>query len=260
MNRNPLLASISWRMILSLVLVVALSLAVVPFNSQAVRNKPAAFPAPVPLNPPDQLITVANYPPRAVPYFEWRPISGATRYQIQIAQDIGFTQIRYDTSTANTRFLTADDGAFPDGDDVYWRVRVIEPSAGDWPLIPWHFSRNWATNNAPTLTAPGSGAIIKFFEAPVFSWTPVVGAAFYRLLIDNDSNCQSPLYQYDTQETKYNPLNRISNGTYYWSVRAYDKAYHGGGSSECRPFTMQYDLVTILLQPANNSSRSTRRS
>ncbi len=90
MNRNPLLASISWRMILSLVLVLALSLAIVPFNSQAVRNKPAAFPAPVPLNPPDQLITVANYPPRAVPYFEWQPVSGATRYQIQIAQDIGF--------------------------------------------------------------------------------------------------------------------------------------------------------------------------
>ncbi len=66
-------------------------------------------------------------------------------------------------------------------------------------------------------------------------------------------NCQSPLYQYDTAETKYNPLNRFSNGTYYWSVRAYDKGDTSGGSSECRPFTMQYDLVTTLLQPANNS-------
>jgi hypothetical protein len=252
MNRNPLLASISWRMLLSLALVVALSLAVVPFDSQASR-RPSTFPAPAPLNPSDQLITVANYPPRAVPYFEWQPISGAARYQIQIAQDIGFTQIRYDTTTTNTRFLTVNDDSFPDGDDVYWRVRVVEPSVGDWPLIPWHFARNWATNNAPALTAPASGTTIKFFEMPVFSWTPVIGAAFYVLAIDNDLNCQSPLYQYNTGETRYNPLNRISNGTYYWNVRAYDKASHGGGSSECRPFTMQYDYVTILLQPENSS-------
>jgi hypothetical protein len=251
MNRNPLLASISWRIILSVLLVAVLSLAVVPLNSQASR-RPAAFPAPVPLNPPDQLTTVTNYPPRAVPYFEWAPVSGATRYQIQIAQDIAFTQIRYDVVTANTRYLPANDDSFPDG-DVYWRVRVHEPSAGDWPLIPWHFMRNWATNNAPSLTSPASGEVLRFFETPTFSWTPAVGAAYYRLAIDNDSNCQSPLYQYDTGETTYNPYNRVSNGTYYWMVRAYDRANHEGGLSECRSFTMQYDLVTTLLQPANSS-------
>ena len=132
MNRNCSFASLSWRVILSLALVVALSLAIVPFNSQAVRNKPAAFPAPVLSSPANgTTTTVVNYPPQAIPTFRWQAVGGATSYRIQFANNIGFSPVQYEATTATNQYIPVSDGVFRDG-TWYWRVRVESPSVGDY--------------------------------------------------------------------------------------------------------------------------------
>ena len=220
MNRNPLLASISWRMILSLVLVVALSLAIVPLDSQAVRSKPVAVPVPVLTSPANgTTTTVANYPPQAIPAFQWQAVTGATAYRIQFADNIGFSPVQYEATTATNQLIPTSDGVFRDT-TWYWRVRVESPSVGDYSY-PWQFTRSWGnSSNAPNLLSPSSGASVEFFEGSIFSWTPVIGAASYRLKISTGSpDCSSNIVtNLTTLTTRYNLAERLVNGTYYWCV------------------------------------------
>ncbi|HTP11804.1 MAG TPA: hypothetical protein VMP08_26300, partial [Anaerolineae bacterium] len=73
--------------IMSISLIVTL---LAPFVAQA------APPAPVLLSPASGTVaTVANFPPQAVPVFQWQPVSGATRYRIEIANNYGFNPVNY---------------------------------------------------------------------------------------------------------------------------------------------------------------------
>lgn len=211
----------------------------------------------VPVYPTSGLeVTVANHPPVAMPYFEWQAYPGALTYRLQVSDQIGFNTVQKEVVLAHTKYL-ATDLAWLRDTTWYWRVRVETATgvvgAGDWPASPWMFSRNWAANNAPALLSPAAGATIEFIEDPVFSWTPVTGAAQYVLKIDNDADCQSPLYTYTTPYTRYTHNVRIANANYYWCVTPQDPANRDGQTSEVRQLFVNYARTTTLLAPANNS-------
>ena len=199
-------------------------------------------------------VTVANHPPVAMPYFEWQPVVGATAYRLQISDQIGFNTVQRDITIANTKYLATDVGVLRDT-TWYWRVKVQNSpnGEGDWPLIPWTFSRNWAKNNAPALLSPGAGATIEFFEDPIFSWAPVIGASQYVIRIDNDFDCQSPLTTYTTPYARFTPNTRLANANYYWCVLPQDPAGRDGQMSAARQLFVNYAQTTTLLEPANNS-------
>ncbi|MEJ5311208.1 MAG: hypothetical protein WHX52_15700 [Anaerolineae bacterium] len=190
-----------------------------------------------------------------MPYFEWEPVPGAATYRIQIDDEIAFgTPILYNLTTHNNRYIPTDNNNLQDG-TLYWRVRVETPTpVGEWSEIR-EFTKAWgAAENAPTLLMPGNGASIEFFEAPVFSWTPVIGAADYVFKIDNDPDCGSPLQQSATLATSYNLSTRLTNGTYYWCVTPRDPAGRDGRTSEVRQVIVYYAQVPQLLEPANGST------
>ncbi len=221
----------------------------------SLSSAPNDWPAPTLLNPTNyETTTVLNYPPGAVPYFEWEPVPGAATYRIQIDDETAFSPpILYEQPTPNTRYIPTDNSKMQDG-TLYWRVRVETPApVGDWSEIR-EFTKAWgAAENAPTLLLPDDGATIEFFEAPVFSWAPVMGAADYVLKIDNDPDCGSPLQQNTTLATSYNLSTRLANGTYYWCVTPRDPASRNGQTSEVRQVTVYYAQVPQLLEPANGS-------
>lgn len=258
MNRFPLLnrariASLARQAILVIILLaLMLSLAPAPFPARA------QLPAPQLVSPPNyETTTVSDYPPAAVPLFEWTPVPGATTYRIQIDKEVGFgTPIEYDVTTPNTRYIPLDNAKLTDG-DWYWRVRVDAPApVSDWSEIR-RFTKSWGhTSNAPTLLAPGSGATIEFFEAPIFSWTAVPGAAEYMLRVYSDPDCTARVQQIAevaTLTTRYSPSARWTNGTYYWRVTPRNPASQEGQPSECRAVTVGYEQKPTLLTPANNS-------
>ena len=71
-------------LIISISLIVTL---LAPFMALA-----APQAAPALLSPANGMTTtVANYPPQALPVFQWQAVSGATSYRIQIANNIGFS-------------------------------------------------------------------------------------------------------------------------------------------------------------------------
>lgn len=243
-----------WRII---AVVVVLSLLLFP-TPLTLSSAPNIWPAPVLLAPaPGITATVQNYPPAAVPLFEWEPVQGATQYRIQIDDDsCAFSEpIRYDKATPNTRYIPTTNNVFADDNDWCWRVRVEQPTpVGEWSEFR-QFAKEWgATTNAPALLAPSEGATIEFFEAPIFSWSAVSGAADYVLKIDNDFDCASPTYPYTTPATSYNPSTRLPNGTYYWCVTPRNINGQNGQTSESRLMTVQYSQAPQLLEPANAST------
>lgn len=221
---------------------------------------------PVLLEPADMAeITYISHPPLAIPNFSWAPVLGATQYEIQISSDIAFGTGNIKTvSTANTTYTPIKsiiNNFLYDG-EFYWRVRVKAPTVGAWSEQR-SFSKRWATPSAdppnrPALLFPAPGAAVQFLDYPGFSWSPVPGAAKYRLEIDDEQDFTTLVYYAENfPNTSHQPLLKLANGTYYWRVIPFDIANTRGAESEIGTFIMAYGTADAdrpqLLSPANGS-------
>ena len=204
----------------------------------------------IPPEAPDPYGLVA--PPAAIPEFSWEAVVGATSYRLQLSQDVAFTT-KVEFTTPLTRYTPTLVGNLADG-LWYWRVRVDAPTAGDYS-DPRTFTRQWASpNNLPLLVKPDPDATLDFFDAPTFSWQHVVGAGKYRLQISTAVDFSSTAVNVITLATSYQPPAKLANGVYYWRVMPLDPANRGGTPSAVRLFTMAYNYIPALLEPANNST------
>ncbi len=224
------------------------------FHTTPVR----AINAPTPLAPANGAITTSTTtPPLGIPELKWAAIADATAYRLQISRDIAFATLLIDIVTTNTSYTPNISGGFTDG-DWYWHVRVEAPapvSAYNTPA--WKFTKQWASpTNLPTLTSPANGATIDFYDSPTFSWTPVKGAARYKIQIYASSGgWATPLDGATTLTTSYQPPFKLPNGTsYYWRVVPLDIGEHQGTPSAESAFNASYNLVPTLLEPADGAT------
>jgi hypothetical protein len=75
--------------------------------------------------------------------------------------------------------------------------------------------------SAPQVVGPGDGQTVSFL--PVFSWSPVSGAAKYNFVLAADALFNSPVYSLlGTKNTRATPDTTVPNGTYWWRVQAVD--------------------------------------
>lgn len=82
----------------------------------------STLPPPVLLEPASETSLITLEGSKAFVNLSWKPISGAKKYQVQLAQDPDFENIVGDTVTTGTR--TVFQKRLPEG-KVYWRVRQI---------------------------------------------------------------------------------------------------------------------------------------
>ena len=123
-----------------------------------------------------------------LPAFGWSMVSGADRFEFEIAADPGFNApvlgSQYDHFfTKNTRATLTK--VVPNG-TYWWHVRAVaaDGSVSDWSPAQ-SFTRNWASS--PDLTAPADGSSITFPAQPFrLAWTPVPGAARYAVSVAAD--------------------------------------------------------------------------
>jgi len=190
--------------------------------------------------------------PVAIPEFIWKSVDGATSYRIQFSQDIGFTT-KIEFTTPHTHYIPTDISRFNDG-IWYWRVRVEAPTVGFFSE-PYQFTKDWASeHNFPVLIQPANEAVLDFFSSPNFSWQPVMGAGAYRFQIASNPDFTNPQINITTIYTTYQPPLKVANGVYYWRVIPIDPANREGTYSEVRQFTMAYNYIPELLEPANDSN------
>jgi hypothetical protein len=215
---------------------------------------------PIHLTPTYGTVTnVSNYPPLGIPELTWGKVEGAKKYRVQISPDIGFAVIPINLTTTNTSYTHNDLGTnlLYDG-NWYWRVRSDDPVSEYSQAMM--FVKEWASiENSPVLVSPSNSVSLSFFDAPTFSWKPVIGAARYRLQIaTSEDGFAAPIYNQFTLSNSHQPVNKLSNGVYYWRVIPVDPGDNLGTSSVIRSFTVEYSAISlgnapILLEPLHDS-------
>ena len=212
---------------------------------------------------------------------DWKPLAGASAYQLQISPDeffnapIGGTRVVNSTSFSPTPTLPA--GSY------YWRVRGLStassPEPGPWST-PWVFTRAWPAASATTrprgtqvsnsfsqvtLTSPNDGDYTRV--EPTFVWQPQREAATYQFDIGADANFSPGTFKTClTNHTTLSPYGAVEGApgcepstlnpgvVLYWRVRALDGAVNGIYST---PRSFLYDPAFVVpVQPADGATVS----
>lgn len=185
------------------------------------------------------------------PYLDWSFVTGASIYQIQLDDNNDFSSTIIDTTTGNTYYQVTS----PLSDDTYyWRVRARDAAGnwGSWSVV-WTFQLDATPPGTVTLDAPVNGTVTN--DATVaLSWFAVTTAVGYQIMVDNNIDFSSPIID-DTTVDLFYTTSSLSDGTYFWRVRARDTAGNWGGWSEIRAF--EVDTVApaapVLSSPANHA-------
>jgi hypothetical protein len=146
--------------------------------------------------------------------FSWLAVTGASRYEL-----------RYGTSNPPTIVvsnLTTTSYTSPSAlliQDYYWQVRALD-AAGN--ASAWSGIRTLKLNSATT-AAPIPNSFTK--ATPTLFWAAVnwsSAGGFYLLQVDNNSNFTSPEFTSESiaADTNWLTIASLSNGIWYWRVRA----------------------------------------
>ncbi len=173
------------------------------------------------------------------------PVLAAWKYRVQVSKDPSFSTI-WDTIDTEQKSWTPIKG-YDDG-TYHWRVAILDGAGklGGYSA-PQTFTKQYPIT---TLVSPTSGANQN--TTPTFVWTPVNGAASYKLEV-SQFNTFSPIYSNQTittSNTSYTPTITYANGkTYYWRVAIID------ANSKQGPYTD----ATIILNPLGPTVVSSNR-
>jgi hypothetical protein len=196
----------------------------------------AAAPAPVLLAPADG--AWLDYPSQPL-VLSWQPVGAMKSYTVQI-DDVDTFASPTSYSTVGTSLAVP--ALQPTKTTLYWRVQGVgvAPSVVTaWSSIAdlRSFKLRWPQTASPLLLTPADLATI---DDVVFTWTPVPGAAKYRVEVASDSGF---LNMYQTKEVsgnEYVPLSTYASQAYYWRVLALDAGGSMGPWSDVRTFTKEW--------------------
>jgi hypothetical protein len=107
----------------------------------------------------------------------------------------------------------------------------------------------------PILPFPGSRLVTASIH---FHWKPVPGASRYVLLISRDATGRRPVRQMTTQDNSYLFRSKLTDGEYFWFLRAVDPQGHVGKASDSRAFQLTTDESTGMTVEDNNGAEPKR--
>ncbi|MEM4235172.1 MAG: hypothetical protein QXU75_08495, partial [Candidatus Methanomethylicaceae archaeon] len=120
--------------------------------------------------------------PTFTPTFRWKAVRGAEKYELQYSTDPSFNTAVTTIETRNTTYTPQN--TMPNDVNFYWRVRARSGnSISDWSEVR-KFIKKWYI--LPKLLTPTN--LYQYVRHPLFSWTPVPGAAYYKIEIDLETD------------------------------------------------------------------------
>jgi hypothetical protein len=144
------------------------------------------------------------------PALQWKPVSGATRYEVQVARSnldtAPVVQVSTNEYVPVTPLLTTT---------YAWRVRAVNAANVYTP---------WSVSSDVTIGADHSAApILNLIQTsrPTLRWNRVSWAKAYVVQIAKDSTFRSLIVNkiLDGNALEFTPNDPLPNGTYYWRVR-----------------------------------------
>lgn len=145
------------------------------------------------------------------PTFTWQPVSGASRYHIQIQNAATGAVLVNQQGITATSFIPAD--PLPAADYQWW-IRATGPTGvqGTWSL-----AGDFNVTGKPVITmTPGNTAS----RTPTFQWTAVSGASTYELWVSGLTGGGVVINLTGLQSTSYIPTASLAPRTYRVWVRA----------------------------------------
>lgn len=165
----------------------------------------------------------------------WKPVRGATLYQVQVAMSSSFNDPILDVTTVNTHATPTV--AVPPG-KVYWRVSATK--GGGWSK--WSTaSFNRSQRSGPVLVEPDNNTEFRqSVKPPVLRWAPVPGAASYSVEIDGGLDPDwVDTKTYSTETTSLVPTETQEPADYSWRVRADFGNGISSKASDARTYTIK---------------------
>lgn len=131
-----------------------------------------------------------------------------------------------------TMSLTKGDGTY------YWKVQA-QDYIGHWSVfsLTGNFELDTTPPGETSLDAPSDGAILNN-NKPAFSWNIVSGATGYQIFVDDNNDFSSPVIDQSPAGTSYTPTSGLTDGTYYWKVRAKDDVDLWGANTTANSFVI----------------------
>ncbi len=144
------------------------------------------------------------------------PVLAAWKYRTQVSKDPTFSVV-FDTMDTEQSCWTPSKG-YDDG-TYYWRVAMVDGEAklGNYSAYQT-FTKQYPIT---TLISPTTGANVT--STPTFVWSPVDGAARYKIEVSQVSTF-SPIYEtITTDNVRWTPtMSYATSKTYYWRVAIVD--------------------------------------
>jgi hypothetical protein len=172
---------------------------------------------PTPLAPTGGL--VINH----LPTFTWQPVltttgelqMAAPRYQIQWDDDPNFGSPTT-VSTESASYTLPKGKSLADG-TYYWRVAVIDADNHAGAYSPaQQFYKEYLP---PELVTPQQGGRVDSNMS--FAWTPIPGAASYRIEIADNDSFNRPIVA-TTDNVRYSPTRQVTYTEFFWRVQMVD--------------------------------------
>jgi hypothetical protein len=180
--------------------------------------------------------------------FAWQLAPGSPwhGYNIQASVDAKFTSLVWDyIVTWDVNQYAPDSHTFWKdfwGDNTYyWRVRPVYVQS---PLYTGPWSQPGRIERQGFMPQDLQTSVT--FATPTFSWDIVEGAEGYELQVDDDPNFGSLVLGISTAQNSYTPRDTLSNGAYYWRVRARRWDGIANSWSPSKVFTLSLPIPTQL--------------
>jgi len=235
------------RFIVGVLLALALLL-IVNLSVSAQPSQPVQFS-------PDNNENISDPTPR----FEWENGAGADNHRLVVDNDSNFADGENaidNVIVGENYFITPPENALDDG--VYYWI-VIAENADDENQSEniWTFRVDTLGPAGPPMTYPDNGENIKD-NAPNLDWTFPDENSYpltYDVWVDDNPDFSSPVITATGITDENYQTAELSEGWYYWRVRAVDNADNPGENSENR---FQVDITKpptpSLVSPDNNEN------
>ena len=190
------------------------------------------------------------------PTLDWRNLTGATKYHIQIDNNPEFTSPVVDV--VDVPLSTYTSPSLPDG-TYFWRVSGMD-EAGNESDFSEVDSLTVDTEPPPVPTFVAFDPDPTNDNTPTLDWDDMTGAVGYHIQIDDDSDFSVTLVDDSSVPLSTYTLLPLVDGTYFWRVGSIDEAGNESDFSSTDNFTIDTEapevptLIPYSPDPTNNKT------